>query len=105
VPIQLRKVVDQIRSLDKSIAEQEKTSAEEDSKLEGHKDLPRIKGIGKILDTIILSLIRNTSLMRANRRATSVSARACRTRMGHHAQGTLTSGAVRLGKKLRQNRH
>jgi transposase len=37
VRIELRVIVDQIRSLNKSIAELEKTIAEEGSKLEGHK--------------------------------------------------------------------
>ena len=46
--IELRVIVDQIRSLNKSIAELEKTIAEEGSKLEGHNSLTSIKGIGKI---------------------------------------------------------
>lgn len=57
VQIELRVVVDQIRSLNKSIAELEKTIAEEGSKLEGHKSLISIKGIGKITSAILLSVI------------------------------------------------
>ena len=57
VRIELRVIVDQIRSLNKSIAELEKTIAEEASKLEGHKSLISIKGIGKITSAILLSVI------------------------------------------------
>ena len=57
VRIELRVIVEQIRSLNKSIAELEKTIAEEASKLEGHKSLTSIKGIGKITSAILLSVI------------------------------------------------
>ena len=57
VRIELRVIVDQIRSLNRSIAELEKTIAEEGSKLEGHKSLTSIKGIGKITGAILLSVI------------------------------------------------
>jgi transposase len=56
VRIELRVVVEQIRSLNKSIAELEKTIGEEGSKLEGHKSLSSI-GIGKITGAILLSVI------------------------------------------------
>lgn len=55
--IELRVIVEQIRSLNKSIAELEKTIAEEGAKLEGHKSLSSIKGIGKITSAILLSVI------------------------------------------------
>ena len=57
VRIELRVVVEQIRSLNKSIAESEKTIGEEGSKLECHKGLSSIKGIGKITGAILLSVI------------------------------------------------
>jgi transposase len=57
VRIELRVIVDQIRSLNKSIAELEKTIADEGSKLEGHKSLTSIKGIGKVTSAILLSVI------------------------------------------------
>jgi transposase len=57
VQIELRVIIEQIRSLNKSIAELEKTIAEEGSKLEGHKSLISIKGIGKITGAILLSII------------------------------------------------
>ena len=50
-------IVEQIRSLNKSIAELEKTIGEEGSKLEGYKGLSSIKGIGKITGAILLSVI------------------------------------------------
>ena len=57
VRIELRVLVEQIRSLNQSIAELEKTIGEEGSKLEGHKGLSSIKGIGKITGAILLSVI------------------------------------------------
>ena len=57
VRIELRVIIEQIRSLNKSIAELEKTIGEEGSKLEGHKGLSSIKGIGKITGAILLSVI------------------------------------------------
>jgi transposase len=59
--IELRVIVEQIRSLNKSIAELEKTIAEEASKLEGHKSLISIKGIGQITSAILLSVIGDVS--------------------------------------------
>ena len=50
-------IVEQIRSLNKSIAELEKTIGEEGSKLAGHQGLSSIKGIGKITSAILLSAI------------------------------------------------
>jgi transposase len=57
VQIELRVIVEQIRSLNKSIAELEKTIGVAGSKLEGHKNLSSIKGIGKITGAILLSVI------------------------------------------------
>jgi transposase len=57
VRIELRVLVDQIRSLNRSVAELEKTIADAGSKLEGHKSLNSIKGIGKITSAILLSVI------------------------------------------------
>jgi transposase len=57
VRIELRVIVTQIRSLNQSIQELEKTIGEEGSKLEGHKNLTSIKGIGKITGAILLSVI------------------------------------------------
>jgi transposase len=57
VELELRVIVEQIRSLNKSIAELEKAIAEEGSKLEGHKNLISIKGIGSLTGSILLSVI------------------------------------------------
>jgi transposase len=57
VRVERRVIVEQIRSLNKSIAELEKTIAEEGSKLEGYKSLSSIKGIGKITSAILLSVM------------------------------------------------
>ena len=48
VKLELEVIVEQIRSLNQSIAKLEKTIAEEGSKLEGHKNLTSIKGIGPL---------------------------------------------------------
>ena len=57
IRIELKVIVEQIRSLNQSIAELEKTIAEEGSKLEGHKNLTSIKGIGPLTGSILLSVI------------------------------------------------
>jgi transposase len=57
VRVELRVIVGQIRSLNQSIAELEKTIGEAGSKLEGHKGLASIKGIGKVTGAILLSII------------------------------------------------
>jgi len=57
VRIELRVLVEQIRSLNQSITELEKTIGEEGSKLEGHQSLASIKGIGPLTSAILLSVI------------------------------------------------
>src|SRR5262249_32857671 len=57
VAIELRIIVEQIRSLNQNIAELKKTIADEGSKLEGHKNLTSIKGIGPLTGSILLSVI------------------------------------------------
>jgi len=46
INLELKIIVDQIRSLNKSIAELEETISKEGQKLEGHRNLTSIKGIG-----------------------------------------------------------
>jgi transposase len=57
VQIELEVIVEEIRSLNQRIAKLEKTIAEEGSKLEGHKNLTSIKGIGPLSGSILLSVI------------------------------------------------
>jgi transposase len=57
VQIELRILVDQIRSLNHSIGQLEKTIAEQASELEGHKSLISIKGIGQVTSAILLTVI------------------------------------------------
>jgi transposase len=57
VQIELRVIVGQIRSLNKSIADLEKTIGDAGSKLEGHQGLSSIKGIGKTTGAVLLSVI------------------------------------------------
>jgi transposase len=55
--VELRVIVDQIRSLNKSVAELDKAIAEASSELEGHTSLTSIKGIGATTSAILLSVI------------------------------------------------
>ena len=57
VNLELKIIVDQIRGLNKSIAELEETIGREGQKLEGHKNLTSIKGIGGLSSGILLSII------------------------------------------------
>ena len=57
VNLELKIIVDQIRSLNKSIAELEEAIGKEGQKLEGHKNLTSIKGIGGLSGGILLSII------------------------------------------------
>lgn len=57
VDVELRVLVEQIRSLNRSIAELEKTMKEEGPKMPGHKNLKSIKGIGNIGACVLLSVI------------------------------------------------
>lgn len=57
VNLELKIIVDQIRSLNKSIAELEEAIGKEGQKLEGHRNLTSIKGIGGLSGSILLSII------------------------------------------------
>jgi len=57
VNLELKIIVDQIRSLNKSIAELEETISKEGTKLKGHRNLTSIKGIGGLSGSILLSII------------------------------------------------
>jgi transposase len=57
VSIELEVIIDEIRSLNQRVAKLEKTITEEGSKLEGHKNLTSIKGIGPLSGSILLSVI------------------------------------------------
>ena len=57
VNLELKIIIDQIRSLNKSIAELEETLGKEGRKLEGYKNLTSIKGIGGVSSGILLSII------------------------------------------------
>lgn len=57
VDLELKVIVEQIRGLNKGVAALEETIAEQGSKLEGHKNLTSIKGIGSLTSSILLSVI------------------------------------------------
>ena len=57
VKLELEVMVEEIRSLNQRIAKLEKAIADEGSKLEGHKNLTGIKGIGPLSGSMLLSVI------------------------------------------------
>jgi transposase len=57
VRIELRVIADQIRGLNKSVAELDHAIAEASAELEGHASLTSIKGIGATTSAILLSVI------------------------------------------------
>jgi transposase len=57
VNLELKIIVDQVHSLNKSIAELEETISKEGTKLQGHGNLTSIKGIGGLSGSILLSII------------------------------------------------
>lgn len=57
VKLELEIIVDQIRSLNQSIAKLEEAIGKEGQKLEGHQNLTSIKGIGGLSSGILLSII------------------------------------------------
>lgn len=59
VETELRVIVGQIRALNQSIAELEKTIKTEGAKLPGHRNLKSIKGIGDLGATVLLTAIGN----------------------------------------------
>jgi transposase len=61
VNLELKIIIDQIRSLNQSIAELEQTVGKEGQKLEGHKNLTSIKGIAGLSAGILLSIIGDIS--------------------------------------------
>jgi transposase len=61
VKIELEVLVEEIRSLNEKIARLEKAITGEGSKLEGHKNLTSIKGIGPLSGSILLSVIGDIS--------------------------------------------
>ena len=61
VKVELEIIVDQIRSLNQSIAKLEEAIGKEGQKLEGHKNLTSIKGIGRLSSGILLSIIGDIS--------------------------------------------
>jgi transposase len=57
IEVELRILVEQVRSLNKSIDDLEKAIHESGSKLKGHKNLKSIKGIGSLGASILMSVI------------------------------------------------
>jgi len=57
VAVELKVLVEQIRTLNKSITELEQTIKDEGGKLQGHRNLTSIKGIGGLSASILLSVI------------------------------------------------
>jgi transposase len=99
VQIELRVIVEQIRSLNKNIADLEKTIGDAGSKLEGHKGLSSIKGIGKITGAILLSVIGDVTISSTRRTwpVTSALCRGFRPRMKPNIAGAFTNAERNSG--------
>ncbi len=61
VRVELKVIIEQIRHLNHSIAELERQITDEGQKLDGHRNLTSIKGIGNLTSTIFLSVIGNVN--------------------------------------------
>ena len=88
VNLELKIIIDQIRSLNQSIAELEETIGKEGQKLEGHKNLTSIKGIG-----------------RAQRRHSAVDHRRYRRLLPTRASWRLTSASCRGYRNSNETEH
>lgn len=69
---ELQIIVDQIRSLNRSIAEMEKVIEREGKKLKGHGNLTSIKGIGPLGASILLSVIGDVRSGRITKRGSKL---------------------------------
>jgi transposase len=90
VDLELKILVEQIRALNRSIAELEETISRESQKLEGHKNLTSIKKIGGLSAGILLSIIGDTRdfAEEGKLRRTLASCLASAARMKPHARAT-----------------
>src|SRR5438093_11946168 len=104
---ELQVLVEQIRSLNHSIAELEKVIDREGKKLKGHGNLTSIKGIGSLGASILLSVIGDLRDFsdEAGWRLISGSCPACTTPMRRSTPGTSPNGAASWAARRWCNAH
>jgi len=111
VDLELKILVEQIRSLNKSIAELEESISRESQKLEGHKNLTSIKGIGGLSAGILLSIIGDIRDFARRRKAAAPGKRSSHWRVnfwGSSIERSKTSGCLKTSPTLywrRKRRH
>ncbi len=100
VNMELKIIVDQIRSLNNSIAELEEIIGREGRKLEGHKHLTSIKGIGSLSGSILLSIIGNIDDFADEGKLAAyfgIVPRVCNSNQTEHS-GRITKRGTKLGR-------
>jgi transposase len=97
---ELQVIVEQIRSLNRSIAELEKVIDREGQKLQGHGNLTSIKGIGSLGASILLSVIGNVRDFPDEGRLASYFGIVPRIRNSHETEhsGHITKRGSKLGR-------
>ena len=100
VMAEVRALVGQIRSLNATIAELEKTIKQEGQKLPGHKNLKSIKGIGDISATILLSIIGDIDDFQSESKLASYFGIVPRVRSSNDTEhtGRITKRGTKLGR-------
>lgn len=100
VMAEVRALVGQIRSLNRTIAELEKTIKSEGEKLPGHKNLKSIKGIGDTSATILLSIIGDINDFESEGKLASYFGIVPRVRNSNETEhsGRITKRGTKLGR-------
>jgi len=100
VMVEVQALVNQIRSLNRTISELEKTIKAEGEKLPGHKNLKSIKGIGDTSATILLSIIGDINDFESESKLASYFGIVPRVRNSNETQhtGRITKRGTKLGR-------
>ena len=100
VMVEIRALVAQIRSLNQTISDLEKTIKQEGEKLPGHKNLKSIKGIGDTSATILLSIIGDIDDFESEGKLASYFGIVPRIRNSNETQhsGRITKRGTKLGR-------
>jgi len=100
VMAEVRALIAQIRSLNQTISDLEKTIKQEGEKLPGHKNLKSIKGIGDVSATILLSIIGDINDFQSEGKLASYFGIVPRIRNSNETQhsGRITKRGTKLGR-------
>lgn len=100
VMAEVRALVGQIRSLNRTIAELEGTIKKEGHKLPGHENLKSIKGIGDVSATILLSIIGDIDDFESEKKLASYFGIVPRVRNSNETEhtGRITKRGTKLGR-------